>query len=73
MEEDGKRLSSSYINFYIANGGIIYPNLGGESDVVAGNILSEAFPGRKIVGIPNAREISLGGGNVHCITQQQPR
>ncbi|MBE3035145.1 MAG: agmatine deiminase family protein, partial [Actinobacteria bacterium] len=27
---------------------------------------------RKVVTVPG-REIVLGGGNVHCITQQQPR
>jgi len=26
----------------------------------------------KVVGIENAREIVLAGGNIHCITQQQP-
>ena len=35
-------------------------------------ILGEAFPDRKVVVIISAREILLGGGNIHCITQQQP-
>jgi agmatine deiminase len=29
------------------------------------------FAPRRIVTVPG-REILLGGGNVHCITQQQP-
>ena len=31
-----------------------------------------ALPQHKIIGIKLGREILLGGGNVHCITQQQP-
>jgi hypothetical protein len=33
--------------------------------------LKRLFPRREIVGVPG-REILLGGGNVHCITQQVP-
>ncbi|XP_010257845.1 PREDICTED: agmatine deiminase [Nelumbo nucifera] len=69
----GTRLAASYVNFYIANGGIIAPAFGDKKwDEEAYRVLSLAFPDHEIVMIKNAREICLGGGNIHCITQQQP-
>ena len=63
---------SSYINFYIANNGIVMPKFDDEkADSNAQTIVQSAFPNRKIIAI-NGVDISLGGGNVHCITQQQP-
>jgi agmatine deiminase len=67
----GARLAGSYVNFYIANRGIVMPLLDPKTDRIAANRLKKAFPGRQIVGVP-AREILLGGGNIHCITQQIP-
>ncbi|KAH9305029.1 hypothetical protein KI387_009433, partial [Taxus chinensis] len=69
----GTRLAASYINFYIANKGIIAPAFGDEErDKEALDVLSVAFPDYKVVMISSARELVLGGGNIHCITQQQP-
>lgn len=69
----GMRLAASYVNFYIANGAIIAPRFGDVKwDDEALRVLSLAFPDREIVGVAGAREIVLGGGNIHCITQQQP-
>lgn len=69
----GTRLAASYVNFYIANGGIIAPQFGDKKwDGEAVRVLSQAFPKYEVVGIERAREIVLGGGNIHCITQQQP-
>jgi agmatine deiminase len=68
----GERLAASYVNFYIANGAIIAPSFGVATDIPARAILANLFPEREIVMIP-AREILLGGGNIHCITQQQPK
>ncbi|GAB2287738.1 hypothetical protein Dimus_022099 [Dionaea muscipula] len=69
----GTRLAASYINFYISNGGIIVPQFGDQKwDDEAVRVLSQIFPDRMVVGIEGAREIVLGGGNIHCITQQQP-
>jgi agmatine deiminase len=67
----GERLAASYVNFYIANGGIVMPLLDARTDALAAARLKRLFPGRRVVGVP-AREILLGGGNIHCITQQIP-
>jgi agmatine deiminase len=68
----GRRLAASYINFYIANGGVIVPQFGVPEDEQALHLLGGLFPQHDVVGI-YSREILLGGGNIHCITQQQPR
>ncbi|CAM8972274.1 unnamed protein product [Rhodiola kirilowii] len=69
----GTRLAASYVNFYFANGAIITPQFGDEKwDQEAIRVLSHTFPDHQVVGIKGAREIVLGGGNIHCITQQQP-
>jgi agmatine deiminase len=67
----GERLAASYVNFYVANGGIVMPLLDARTDRLAAQRLKRLFPGRRVVGVP-AREILLGGGNIHCITQQIP-
>ena len=70
---EGDRQAASYANFYIANGAVILPLFGDEKyDEMAKKTLQKIFPDRDIVGI-YAREIILGGGNIHCITQQQPK
>ena len=70
---EGDRQAASYANFYIANGAVILPLFGDEKyDEMAKETLQKIFPDRDIVGI-YAREIILGGGNIHCITQQQPK
>ena len=67
----GQRLAASYINFYLPNGGLVWPMLDPHTDARARRALRRIFPQRRIVGVP-AREVLLGGGNIHCITQQQP-
>jgi len=68
----GERLAASYVNFYIANGAIIMPLLDPRTDSAAARRLKRLFPARRVVGVA-AREILLGGGNIHCITQQLPQ
>ncbi len=67
----GERLAASYVNFYISNGAVILPQFGDVNDVKAIAVLKEAFPDREIVPV-YARDIIVGGGNIHCITQQIP-
>lgn len=68
---DGQRLPASYANFYIANKIVLVPTFNDPNDRVAMNTLAELFPSRKIVGIP-CRDLVLGLGTIHCMTQQQP-
>ncbi len=73
--ELGERLAASYVNFYFTNDAILLPQFGGEnaaSDARAADILRRLCPGRRIVPV-FARDILLGGGNIHCITQQIPK
>ena len=68
----GERMAASYVNLYIGDSRVVFPTFGVHRDQLARETLESCFPGREVVGVP-AREILLGGGNVHCITQQVPR
>ncbi|MNQ77153.1 Agmatine deiminase [compost metagenome] len=65
------RLAGSYVNFLIVNGGIIAPSFDDPQDGPAKEILQNLFPQHEVVMVPG-RELLLGGGNIHCLTQQQP-
>jgi agmatine deiminase len=65
------RLAGSYVNFLIVNDGIVAPCFDDPRDAEALEVLQRIFPERRVVTVPG-REILLGGGNIHCITQQQP-
>ncbi len=67
----GDRLAGSYVNSYIGNDVVVLPVFDDPHDAAAVAAYTELFAPRRIVTVPG-REILLGGGNVHCITQQQP-
>jgi agmatine deiminase len=69
--EAGDRLAASYVNFYIGSRKVVAPLLDSRRDAAALRLLRELFPRREVVGVPG-REILLGGGNFHCVTQQVP-
>jgi agmatine deiminase len=70
-EYRGRRLSPSYVNFYVADGGVVMPAFGDPADDAARDIVARLFPGRAVVQVPTL-ELTKADGNVHCVTQQQP-
>ncbi|MGQ3890377.1 agmatine deiminase family protein [Legionella sp. CNM-4043-24] len=69
---NNERLTLSYINFYLANGGIVMPAFGYEPhDQAAYRLFQKLYPRHKISQI-DALDVFAGGGGIHCITQQQP-
>ena len=69
--DNGKRLTLSYINFYIANGAIIMPGFNDPADKPAYRTMQSLFANREIVQL-QVRDLIHGGGGIHCVTQQQP-
>jgi agmatine deiminase len=67
----GVRLTLSYTNFYLANGGLVMPAFEDAADDEAFRTYRRLFPDREVVQVP-AMDIVRGGGGIHCITQQQP-
>jgi len=68
---DNQRLPASYANFYIANKVVLVPAFNDPNDRIALNTLAKLFPGREIVPI-YCRDLVLGLGTIHCMTQQLP-
>jgi agmatine deiminase len=67
----GQRLPASYANFYIANKIVIVPTFNDSNDRAALSTLARLFPDREVIGIA-CRDLVLGLGTLHCMTQQQP-
>lgn len=65
------RFCGAYINFYIANGGIVMPGYGTHTDAAARGVVESCFPDCKVVQV-DINGLATGGGGIHCITQQQP-
>lgn len=68
---NGRRLPLSYLNFYIANDAVFAPSFGHALDRTVVAVLGECFPAQKVVQLP-MEDVVVGGGGIHCITQQQP-
>jgi agmatine deiminase len=70
-ERRNEIFACSYINFYIANGGIVMPEFGIDCDEDSRRNVATLFPDREVVQV-EISDIAIGGGGIHCITQQQP-
>ena len=70
-KSDCWRFCRSYVNSYIANGGVVMPCYGVETDRVAMEAFRRIYPERQVVPVA-IDDIAIGGGGIHCITQQQP-
>lgn len=67
----GQLLPASYANFYIANGIVLAPVFADKNDLAALRTLARLFPDREVIPIP-CRDLILGLGALHCMTQQEP-
>ena len=57
----------------MVNGAVLCPTYGQETtDREALRTISQAYPGRQVVGI-DARAVILQHGSLHCLTMQFPR
>ncbi|MDN3610421.1 agmatine deiminase family protein [Vibrio ostreicida] len=71
--------AASYCNFLITNNMILAPKYWKpglsetirQKDLEAHRVLQSAFPDREIHHF-DVRPLNIGGGGIHCITQQQP-
>lgn len=68
----GQEVAVPYANFYIANGAVFVPICGHEADGDTLDQLSSLFPDRRVIGLDIGGILAVGGGGIHCITQQIP-
>lgn len=68
----GDDFLSTYMNYYVCDGGVIAPEFGEKkADAAAKKMLESLFPDREVVQL-NIDALAAGGGGIHCATQQQP-
>ncbi|MFJ9516875.1 agmatine/peptidylarginine deiminase [Kitasatospora sp. NPDC101801] len=72
IRQSNPEFVGSYANYYVCNGAVIASQFGdSRADAAAKAKLQSLFPGRVVVQL-NVDYIGLGGGGIHCVTQQQP-
>jgi agmatine deiminase len=72
VERDGERAAVPYLNYYVGNGFVVVPTCGHPADADMIAIIAEQYPGRDVFGLDIGGILAMGGGGIHCITQQVP-
>jgi agmatine deiminase len=72
VETDSVRVVVPYLNFYVGNNFVVIPVTGHEADKDMVQMIGDFFPGREMVPLEIGRILAIGGGGIHCITQQVP-
>ncbi len=72
IEHDGRRAAVPYLNYYVGNGVVVVPVCGHAADADMVAIIAEQYPGRETIPLDVGRILAIGGGGIHCITQQVP-
>ena len=73
VERDGQRVCVPYLNYYVGNGFVVVPTCDHPADHDMLAIIADQFPGREVVPLDVGAILAVGGGGIHCITQQVPR
>jgi agmatine deiminase len=68
----GERLPATYANFLVINAAVLVPTYNCAQDEAALEVIAQAFPDRKIIGI-DCSPLILQHGSLHCVTMQLPR
>jgi agmatine deiminase len=72
VERDGARVAVPYLNLYVGNGFVVVPTCGHPADDEMVGLVAEQFPGRDTFALEIGSILAVGGGGIHCITQQIP-
>lgn len=66
------RRTVPYLNYYVGNKYVVIPVCGHAADTDMVQMISSFYPGRVAVPLDVGRILAIGGGGIHCITQQVP-
>ncbi len=73
MFDEISRLPATYANFLVTNHQVLVPIYGQpEKDLMACQLIGDAFPGRKVTGI-DCQALICQHGSLHCATMQLPK